>query len=98
VREGAPHVVLEAMVAGIPIAATRVAGIPEMIRDGREGLLVEPESPSAMSQALLKLLGDRKIAATLAEAARKRVLTEFGLETMIDRIERCFARAAAGGR
>jgi glycosyltransferase involved in cell wall biosynthesis len=98
VREGAPHVVLEAMVAGIPIAATRVAGIPEMIRDGREGLLVRPESPSEMSVALSRLLDDPKLAAELAAAASERVRAEFGLDAMIDRIEDCFAQAAAGGR
>lgn len=98
VREGMPHTVLEAMVAGVPIAATAVAGIPEMIRDGREGLLVPPGAPAEMARALSTLLDDRALASRLAAAAAERVRAEFALPTMIDRIEECFAGAAAGGR
>jgi glycosyltransferase involved in cell wall biosynthesis len=98
VREGMPHTILEAMVAGVPIAATAVAGIPEMIRDGREGLLVPPGAPAEMARAVGRLLDDRTLASRLAAAASERVRAEFGLRAMIDRIEECFAGARAGGR
>lgn len=97
VREGMPHTVLEAMVAGLPIAATAVAGIPEMIRDGREGLLVRAEAPAEMARALATLLDDRKLAGRLAAAASERVRAEFGLDAMIDRTESCFAQAGFDG-
>jgi glycosyltransferase involved in cell wall biosynthesis len=97
VREGMPHTILEAMVAGVPVAATAVAGIPEMIRDGSEGLLVPPEAPGEMARALRRLLDDRDLAGRLASAAWQRVHAEFGLEAMIDGIEECFAAVAAGG-
>ncbi len=95
-REGMPHVVLEAMAAGTPIVATGVAGIPEMIEDGRDGLLVAPGDPDATAAAVLDLLGDRERASAMAGSARRRVLGEFSLETMIDRVEACFADAADG--
>jgi glycosyltransferase involved in cell wall biosynthesis len=98
VREGMPHTILEAMVAGVPIAATAVAGIPEMIRHEREGLLVRPEEPGEMARAIVRLLDDRALAERLAAAAAERVRSEFGLSTMIDRIEECFEAAHAGGR
>ena len=91
-REGMPHVVLEAMAAGTPVVATSVAGIPEMIEDGRSGVLIPPGSTAAASEALRGLLADRKESKRLAEAARERVLREFGLEKMLDEVEDCFAR------
>ncbi len=97
-REGMPHVVLEAMAAGTPVVATGVAGIPEMIEHGRDGLLVEPGDPGATAEAVLRLLGDHAGARAMAESARRRVLGEFSLETMIDRVEACFAEAADGGK
>ena len=97
-REGMPHVVLEAMAAGTPIVATGVAGIPEMIEDGRDGLLVEPGDPDATAAAVLQLLSDRESAGTMAESARRRILGEFSLETMIDRVESCFADAVDGAK
>lgn len=95
-REGMPHVVLEAMAAGTPIVATGVAGIPEMIADGRDGLLVEPGDPAATAAAVLRVLRDREGARIMAESARRRIRGEFSLETMIDRVEACFADAVAG--
>ncbi len=97
-REGMPHVVLEAMAAGTPVVATGVAGIPEMIEHGRDGLLVEPGDSGAIAAAVLQLLGDRENAGVMAESARRRVLEEFSLETMLDRVEACFADAANGGK
>lgn len=97
-REGMPHVILEAMVAGVPIVATAVAGIPEMIADGRDGILVPPGSPGALAATLSRVLFDSAEAARLSEAAGRRVREEFGLERMIDRVEECFAGAVARER
>lgn len=100
-REGMPHVVLEAMVAGVPIVATPVAGIPEMIEDGRHGVLVPPRSPGATAEAVSRLLSDRTSAGRLAREAARRVRSEFSLGEMIDRVESRFAaeveRAKAPG-
>ncbi|MFH1690533.1 MAG: glycosyltransferase [Candidatus Eisenbacteria bacterium] len=98
-REGMPHVVLEAMAAGTPIVATAVAGIPEMIEDGKEGILIPVGSHTAAAKAVGSILADAARAGELAGAARRRVETDFGLETMVDRVERCFEREIeTGGR
>jgi glycosyltransferase involved in cell wall biosynthesis len=97
-REGMPHVVLEAMAAGKPIVATRVAGIPEMIEHGREGLLVDAGATDAAAGEVLSLLGDRALAERLGAAARRRVLGEFSITTMIDRVEACFAAEIEAAR
>ena len=73
--EGSPNVVLEAMAAGLPIAACRVGGVPEILDDGVTGLMVEAKSPEAMAQALLRLLGDAGLRSRLGSAARGRALT-----------------------
>jgi glycosyltransferase involved in cell wall biosynthesis len=90
-REGMPHVVLEAMVAGTPVVATSVAGIPEMIENGRHGLLVRPGSDQDLARAALRLLSDRSLGRRLAAEAGERVRSEFSLATMLDRVEECFA-------
>ena len=85
-----PHVVLEAMAAGKAIVATSVAGIPEMIDHGREGLLVAAGATDAAAGEVLSVLGDPAFAGRLGTAARTRVLDEFSITKMIDRVEQCF--------
>lgn len=60
--EGLGNVILEAMQFGKPIVATRVGGIPELVRDGRTGVLVEPESPESLAAGIEKMLADRDLA------------------------------------
>ena len=84
--EGSPLVVLEAMAEGTPIVATRVGGIPELIRDGREGLLVPAADRRALASGISSLLEDNDAAERLREAARLRVETDFSHERMVDRI------------
>jgi glycosyltransferase involved in cell wall biosynthesis len=71
--EGSPNVVLEAMAAGVPLAATAVGGIPEIVRDGVNGLLVPPRDPGRMAGAMARLLEERSLADTLSTAARNTV-------------------------
>jgi glycosyltransferase involved in cell wall biosynthesis len=98
-REGMPHVVLEAMALGTPVVATAVAGVPEMIEDGRSGLLVPPGDPARAARAVLRTLADGALARRIAGEARRRVDAEFSLEAMIDRTEACLLAEAprAGG-
>ncbi|MBI5367083.1 MAG: glycosyltransferase family 4 protein [Planctomycetes bacterium] len=69
--------ILEAMAAGRPVVATAVGGTPELIEDGRTGLLVPPKHPAALAAALARVLGDRALAARLAEAGRGRAAQAF---------------------
>ena len=68
--EGSPNVVLEAMAAGLPIAANRVGGIPEILEECVTGLLVEPRNPDAMAKALFRLLSDDELRGRLGAAAK----------------------------
>jgi glycosyltransferase involved in cell wall biosynthesis len=76
-RDGIPNVLVEAMAAGTPVVATPVSGIPELITDGVNGLLVEPDDPDALADALLRLHRDAMLAERLANAARTTVAERF---------------------
>jgi glycosyltransferase involved in cell wall biosynthesis len=80
--EGLPLVLLEAMAAGVPVVATPVGGVPELVEDGVTGLLVPPEDPAALAAALRTLLDDAETARLLAAAARRRVEAEFSERVM----------------
>jgi glycosyltransferase involved in cell wall biosynthesis len=69
--EGTPLTLFEAMAAGKPIVSTAVDGCREVIEDGRTGLLVPPRDPEALAGALLRVLSDRSLRASLAEGARR---------------------------
>ena len=83
VLEGFPMITLEAMAMGKPIIATRIDGITEQIRDGKEGFLVASRSPAELTQAIVKVAGDSLLADRLGNSARQRVATEFSVQQMI---------------
>ena len=82
--EGLPYAVLEAMAAGVPVIASAVGGVPELIENGETGLLVPPENPEALADALNRLFSDPALAASLALAAHTKVATEFSEQKMTD--------------
>ncbi|HET7536113.1 MAG TPA: glycosyltransferase family 4 protein, partial [Candidatus Didemnitutus sp.] len=84
-EESFPRVVLEAMAFGLSILASGVHGIPEMVRDGHEAILVPPGDTAALAAGLIHLLGAPDEAARLGAAARKRVEAEFGIATVMPR-------------
>jgi glycosyltransferase involved in cell wall biosynthesis len=69
-REGLPNVLLEAMALEVPVVATRVAGIPRLVRDNANGLLIEPGSVEAITRALTLLLQDAALRLRLGPAGR----------------------------
>ena len=85
--EACPNVILEAMACGLPVAATRVGGIPEFVEDDRTGLLVPPGDPKALSTALIALLRNRELRQSMGRAGRQRALSEFGLSRMVRQTE-----------
>lgn len=84
--EGTPMVVLEAMAAGVPIVATSVGGVPNVLSP-REALLVQPDDPAALACAIETVLADPASAITRARAARCRLDTEFALAPWLTRYE-----------
>jgi glycosyltransferase involved in cell wall biosynthesis len=81
--EGMPNVVLESMAAGLPVVATRVGGTTEAIEDGISGLLVPPQDVRALAGAMLRLLQDAALAASLARAGEERVRQHYSFERVV---------------
>lgn len=77
--DGLPNVLREAMALGTPVIASRVAGIPEALDEGRCGLLVPPRDVAALASALERLLGDAALRQTLARLARRRTEEKFDM-------------------
>jgi glycosyltransferase involved in cell wall biosynthesis len=82
--EGLGLVFLEAMAARLPVVATRVSAVPEVVEDGVTGLLVPPSDPRAFAEALVRLARDPQMRARLGAAGELRVRTNFTLDAMVD--------------
>jgi glycosyltransferase involved in cell wall biosynthesis len=82
-RDGIPNVLLESMAVGVPVVATGISAIPELVVEGETGLLVPPAEPEKMARALIQLLTDIPLRKQVIEAARKRVLQTFDNHALI---------------
>lgn len=92
--EGLPHIVLEAMAAGVPVVATAVGGTPETIIDGVSGFLVPVDEPREMEEALGNLVADKLLRDRVAAAARAVLADRFSFERMVSDTEEILASAA----
>ena len=95
--EGLPYTIIEAMMAGLPVVATRVGGVPELVEDGVTGFLVPPKDPGALAEALRKLVEDPELRRKMGEAGRKKALKEFTLDRMLRETERVYEKSAREG-
>ncbi|MBM3308326.1 MAG: glycosyltransferase [Candidatus Eisenbacteria bacterium] len=95
-REGLSVAILEALAAGRPVVATRVGGIPEIVLDGETGLLVAPEDPRALADAVVRLVSDRELAARLCANAVRLVRDRFTFERMVEGNERVYTSIVSG--
>ncbi|MEK7598898.1 MAG: glycosyltransferase [Patescibacteria group bacterium] len=84
-KEGLPYAVLEAGLAGIPVIASSVGGIPEIIEDGKTGLLIPPADPQKLTEAVLRLKKDPELGRILAQNLRQKVLKEFSKEKQLQK-------------
>ncbi|MFZ5568857.1 MAG: glycosyltransferase [Thermodesulfobacteriota bacterium] len=82
--EGLPITLLEAMQARIPVVATRVGGIPHVLEGGRNGILVEPGNPSALSEGILRLAHDPDLGKALVRNAYRRVAGSYSSRRMAE--------------
>ncbi|MCX5892433.1 MAG: glycosyltransferase family 4 protein, partial [Deltaproteobacteria bacterium] len=92
-QDGIPTVLIEALAMEIPVVATRVSGIPELVKDGETGLLVDPDDLTGLVAALERLLADRSLAQRLAAAGRKLVVAEFNSQRSAARMLKLFGEA-----
>lgn len=84
--EGMPLTIIEAMLAGLPVIATRVGGVPELVAEGTTGLLVPLRDPLALRDALAQLIVSEESRRLFGERGRQRALQQFTVERMIHRV------------
>jgi glycosyltransferase involved in cell wall biosynthesis len=88
--EGLPIALIEAMALGRPCVATSVGGIPEVVRDSSQGVLVPPRDPEALAGGLVRLLADPGLRARMGAAARERAL-DFDIRKAVRRMEQVYS-------
>ena len=88
--EGIPVVLMEAMASGLPCVTTHITGIPELIRNGIDGLLVTPSDAQELADTLALLMDDPELRRELGEAGRARVSEHYDLQRNVDRLGRIF--------
>jgi len=94
--EGSPATVKEAMAAGVPVIATDIGGVREILEDGKQGLLISPGSAKALQAALRLLIEDAPLRDAMGTAGRERA-REFSMERMIERTEDVYASLCDAG-
>lgn len=95
--EGLPLALVEAMSFGLPVVVSRVGGVPEVVTNDVEGLLVPPSDPAALAAAIRALLDDPARRRRQGDAARTRALRDYAIGTMADRYERLYRGSVAAG-
>lgn len=95
--EGLPISLLEAMSWGIPIISTTVGGIPELVRDGTSGILIEPGDVHALAHALSTLAADGALRDRMGRAGRSQVAESFSRDVVLPRLEGLYSEVAGGG-
>ncbi|MGC8874220.1 MAG: glycosyltransferase [Chloroflexia bacterium] len=95
--DGLPNVLLEGMASGVPIVASRVAGIPQVIADGETGLLVPEKDPEALAAAIVRLLRAPELRAHLGQRARRRVEEELNWPSVARQFVQLYTDALAAG-
>ncbi len=93
-NEGVPQALTQAMARGLAVVSTPVGAIPELVEDGKTGLIVPPQNVEALASALVRLLGDPALAGRLGTAGRERVVAGFTSTAMLDRMEALLGEAA----
>jgi glycosyltransferase involved in cell wall biosynthesis len=91
-NEGTPVTAIEALASGCPVVATRVGGVPDVVRDGEDGFLVELGDLEGLAGALNRLAADPELRRRLGEAGRERVLPRYAVERLIDDVDGLYRR------
>jgi glycosyltransferase involved in cell wall biosynthesis len=94
-NEGTPVTVIEALAGGKPVVAYAVGGVPDVVREGVDGFLVEPGDAVAMAERLARLAADPELGRSLGAAGRERVLERYGVGRLLDDIDRLYRETLA---
>jgi glycosyltransferase involved in cell wall biosynthesis len=86
-NEGTPVTAIEALASGCPVVATRVGGIPDVVRDGEDGFLVDPGAVDDLAERLARLAADPALRARMGAAGRARVFTRYAVDRLIDDVD-----------
>jgi len=86
-REGLPRVLVQAAAAGLPSVAFNVDGVPEIVRDGTNGFLVEPKNVNALSEKIVRYIDDRNLQKLHGANGRDIVIGKWSIEEMVDQID-----------
>jgi glycosyltransferase involved in cell wall biosynthesis len=93
--EGSPLAVMEYMEASLPVVATAVGGVPDLIESGRHGLLVPPRDPARLAGAIAELLREPQRARAMGARGRERRLNEFDIDVLVHRLEDLYGELVA---
>lgn len=94
--EGLPMAILEAMAYGLPIIATNVGAVPEVITDGQEGFLIEPGDVKALSDRMVRLGNDANLRRRMGQAAYRRVKADYSLDATVDQLMNVYSEVIDG--
>jgi glycosyltransferase involved in cell wall biosynthesis len=89
-NEGTPVSAIEALAAGRPVVATRVGGVPDVVRDGEDGFLVDRGAVDDLAEALARLAADPTLRKRMGEAGRERVLPRYAVDRLVDDVDRLY--------
>jgi glycosyltransferase involved in cell wall biosynthesis len=98
INEGTPVAIIEAMAAARAVVATAVGGVPDIVDDGRTGILVPSGDREALTAAIVRLAGDREKRLVMGAAARREAARRFSFERLVDDIERLYDDAVTDKR
>jgi glycosyltransferase involved in cell wall biosynthesis len=88
--EGLPYALLESMAAGVPVIASRVGAIPDVVVDRIHGLLIPPRDPQALAEAILELASDRERLARMGAACRERIAVSYSIDGLAQKFCRLY--------
>jgi len=89
--EGLPMSLLEAMATGLPVVTTNVGGIPDVVSDGTEGILIEPGDVPALADAIIRILADPEFGHCLGKRARERIISQFSIDDATGKLEALYS-------
>lgn len=97
-NEGIPVAVMEAMAMEMPVVATNVGGTSELVDDGLDAILVEPENPEEMADAIVKIMQNKELALCLSQEARKKIVAKFHHRVSAEALAGCLEELTRGAK